>query len=768
MLKGVNIKMKKNNIAGVQNVEVSIKLPSEKTIHEQLAIMEEYTRVHKASKDLSKEKREINCLKVIYPTLFRSVEEQDLLAGRLDFLPIGFGCVTSLGGVGHYCVFDKLLKFREELPSAEDKMRVDEMYAYWEKNDVKALYCKDVLTEDTVGRFIDCDFPLMATARLSGMMLDYPKLLENGIEGLKTLIKAKQVKSSNNEFLAAAIESLELYQSVVDFERELVQKAMHRASAERQKQLELMDQDLAVIRNEKPKTFHQALQMVWLYALLAGCINYGRLDDYLGPYLKNDLDKGVINEADAFDYLKSLWNLIENRRTTVNGRIIVGGYGRKNPEAADVFAKIAMKVTQKCNYVEPQFTLRFNKDTPEEIMDMAYDCIGTGATYPTLYNDEVNVPAVMYAMRVDRETAEQYVPFGCGEFVIQGQSVGTPNTLLNLVKLLNITLNNGIDPMDGVKKAGPVSIKDISEFHTFDDLYDNYKELLDYYFDLSVDAQYYSYELMNQEVSFLFASILMDDCISRGKAILDGGIKYLGGTNETYGNINASDALSAIKSLVYEQKKYTLAELNNAALQNFEGYEQIREDLWNQGKYGNDLKEVDELANDFYEYVAKGIRDRGIEKGMDYYLIVISNNQTNTEWGRRTSASLDGRYSGKFMNPANNPQGGAAMSGPTAVLNSLATFDAKYHGGAVQNIKFTPNMFNKNRKQIKQLFNTYFKKGGCHLMVTIVDHGVLEDAQKHPEKYPNLIVRVSGFSAIFVNLDKDVQDELLSRTLYDE
>ncbi|PZG37320.1 pyruvate formate-lyase [Listeria ivanovii] len=760
--------MKKTNIVGAQNVEVSIKLPSEKTPQEQLAIMEEYTRVHKESKGLSKEKREINCLKVIYPTLFRSIEEQELLAGRLDFLPIGFGCVTSLGGVGHYCVFDKLLKFREELSLVEDQKRVDEMYSYWEENDVKALYCKDVLTEDTVGRFIDCDFPLMATARLSGMMLDYPKLLDNGIEGLKTLIKEKQVVLGDNEFFTASIESLELYQQVVDFERELVQKAMLQVSPERRKQLEMMDNDLEVVRSQKPRTFHQALQMVWLYALLAGCINYGRLDDYLGPYLKNDLDNGVITEEDAFDYLKSLWNLIENRRTTVNGRIIVGGYGRKHPEAADIFAKIAMKVTQKCNYVEPQFTLRFNKETSEEIMDMAYDCIGSGATYPTLYNDEVNVPAVMYAMRVDREAAEQYVPFGCGEFVIQGQSVGTPNTLLNLVKLLNITLNNGIDPIDGVKKSGPVQIKDNSEFHTFDDLYNNYKELLDYYFDLSVDAQYYSYELMNQEVSFLFASILMDDCISKGSAILDGGIRYLGGTNETYGNINTSDTLTAIKSLVYEQRKYTLAELNEAALKDFAGYEKIREDLWSQGKYGNDLKDVDELANDFYEYVAKGIRDRGIEKGMDYYLIVISNNQTNTEWGRRTSASLDGRYSGRFMNPANNPQGGAATSGPTAVLNSLSTFDAKYHGGAVQNIKFTPNMFNKNRQQIKYLFNTYFKRGGCHLMVTIVDHGVLEDAQKHPEKYPNLIVRVSGFSAVFVNLDKDVQDELLSRTLYDE
>lgn len=760
--------MKKSSAEGVQNVEVSIKLPSEKSSLEQLEIMEAYTRAHKESDGLSKEQREIRCLKVIYPALFRKLEPDDLIAGRLDFLPIGFGCVTSLGGVGHYCVFDKLVKFRDSLDTEADKARVDTLYEYWEDHDIKALYCKDVLTDDTTGRFIDCNYPLMATARLSGMMLDYPKLLDNGIEGLKEIIQTKRRSSGENEFLDSALEALELYQTVCDHQRTLVKLAIEKAeSPERIEALKLMDRDLAVITCDKPATFHQALQMFWLYALLAGCINYGRLDDFLGPYLKRDLDNGTITEEDAFNYLKSLWTLIENRRTTVNGRIIVGGYGRKHPEAADIFARIAIKVTQACRYVEPQFTLRFNKETPEDIMDMAYDCIGSGATYPTLYNDDVNVPAVMYGMRVDKKTAEQYVPFGCGEFVIQGQSVGTPNTLLNLLKLLNITLNEGVDPSDGVKKSGPVPIRKLEDFRTFDDLYSNYQALLNYYSDLSVEAQYYSYELMNREVSFLFASILMDDCIQRGRALLDGGVRYLGGTNETYGNINTSDALFAIRKLVFEEKKYTLRQLNEAALHNFEGYEEIREALWEQEKYGNDAEEADKFANEFYEFVAKGIRDRGIAKGMQYYLIVISNNQTNTEWGRKTSASLDGRYAGQFMNPANNPQGGADRSGPTAMLNSLSTFDAKYHGGAVQNIKFTPNMFNRNRTKIKYLFSTYFKKGGCHLMVTIVDHGVLEDAQKHPEKYPNLIVRVSGFSAVFVNLDKDVQDELLSRTLYD-
>ena len=272
---------------------------------------------------------------------------------------------------------------------------------------------------------------------------------------------------------------------------------------------------------------------------------------------------------------------------------------------------------------------------------------------------------------------------------------------------------------------------------------------------------------MNQEVSFLFVSILMDDCLSRQKALLDGGVKILGGTNETYGNINASDALYAIKTLVYDQKKYSLEQLNRAALSNFEGYEGLRKEILHLPKYGNDIKEVDDMANDLYEYVAKGIRTRGIENDLDYYLIVISNNQTNTDWGHQTDASLDGRKKGVFMNPANNPQGFAATSGPTAVLNSLSKFKAKHHGGSVQNIKFTPRMMHEDMEKVKLLFKTYFEKGGCQLMVSVVDHGQLEDAQKHPEKYPDLIVRVAGYSAVFVNLTKDVQDELLSRTLYD-
>lgn len=755
--------MGKINIEGAQNVEVSKPIPCEKSYEEQLHIMEAYTKTHRECYSLDKAVREVRCLKVLFPTLFRSIEEDDLLVGRLDVLPIGFGSVTSIGGVGHYCVFHKLRAFQEQLSSDEDKARVDELYAYWQDHDVKSLYCRDVLNETTTGRFIDCDYPFMATARLSGMMLNYKKLMTYGISGLISLLQ----KQPTNAFITSSIEALELLQNCIEYNKKLVEDAMAKADTDRLRDLTIMLEDLCVIKEEPPHTFHQALQLFWIYSLVAGVINYGRLDDVLGPYLCKDIEDGILDEDMAIRYLKSLWKMIENRRTTVNGRIIVGGKGREHVEAADYFTRLALRVCKDTRYVEPQFTLRFNKTTPQDILDMAYDCIGSGATYPTLYNDEVNVPAVAYAMRVDQATAEQYVPFGCGEFVIQGQSVGTPNTLLNLLKLLNIAMNEGRDPMDNVVKCGPLSIPPLTSFKSFEEFYDKYKELLDYYFDLSVEAQMHSYEVMNQEVSFLFTSILMEDCIQRQKAVLDGGIKILGGTNETYGNINTSDALYALKTLVFEQQRYTLEEVHEALLHDFKGYEQLQKDLRNAPKYGNDHDACDELANDLYEYVAKGIRKRGIDKGMGYYLIVISNNQTNTDWGHRTSASCDGRNSGVYMNPANNPQGGAAKSGPTATLNSLSKFKAKYHGGSVQNIKFTPRMFQEDREKIKLLFQTYFQKGGCQLMVTVVDHGVLEDAQVHPEKYPDLLVRVAGYSAVFVNLSRDIQEELLSRELYD-
>ncbi len=758
--------MVKFDVDGVQNVEVSQKLPCEKTPAEQLAIMERYTQAHRESAGLSKELCEVACLRVLYPALFRSIQPDDLFVGRIDVLPIGFGCVTSLGGVGHFCVFNKLRQYQQTLATDAERARVDALYDYWLGHDIKTLYCQRELTETTVGRFIDTEYPMIATARLSGMMLDYQKLLDVGIGGLRAEIEARMMQGEN-DFLRASLACLDLFEESAEHLRRVALAGMETAEPKRRAELARIAHSLEKVKRGKPETFHEALQLFWLFAMLSGVINYGRLDDYLGPYLARDLQNGTLTEAEAFALVKSLWTMIENRRTTVNGRIIVGGHGRKHPREADVFLHIAMKVAKVCRYVEPQFTLRFDRSTPDDIWDEALDALGAGATYPTLYNDDVNVPAVSYGMRVDTETARQYVPFGCTEFVIQGQSTGTPNICINLLKLLTIFMNSGIDPMDGKRKDAGVRIKPLAEYQTYEAFFAGYSALVNAYLDIAVDRQMKSFQLMNEHVSFLFMSMLTDDCIARGRAILDGGVRYLGATNETYGNINTSDSLYAIKKLVFEDKRYTLSDIAHALLDNFEGYEALRRACLDCDKYGNDLDTCDSIANDVYELVAKGTRDRGIAAGMQYFMIVISNNQLNTEWGLRTGASPDGRLRSVYLNPANNPQGGANTHGPTAMLNSLRKFDPRYHAGSVQNIKFTRAMFNDNRAIIKALLKAYFADGGCHLMVTVVDKGELEDAMAHPEQYPDLIVRVSGFSAVFVNLDRAIQEELLSRVLYD-
>lgn len=758
---------KKDILKATVNVEILPKLPIEKSLLEQLEIMEEYTGKHQECRGLPKEIREIECMRVLYPRMFRTIGEQDLIAGRYDALPIGFGCVTSVGGVGHYCIFSRLADFEKKLDDGL-KPRVRRLAAYWEKEDTKAQFVDRYMDGTIMNAFSNASYacPVAAGIRLSGMMLDYKKLVKKGIRGIREEILWR--KDGESLFYDGCLTALELFAECCDSLAEDAKRQLAGAGEKRKKELNRMISSLQRIKSDPPETFHEAIQLVWVYALLAGVINYGRLDDVLGEYLVRDLDHGILTRQEAKDIVKSLWTLIENKRTTVNGRVLIGGRGRENPEAADVFGRIALEVCHECRYVEPQFTLRLYEDTPKDMFDKAMECLADGATYPTLYNDAAHVPGLMHCMRVSEKEAEQYSPFGCGEMNLVGMTAGTPNTILNLTKTLNIALNEGVDPYDGLYKAGDVHLKKLEEITSYEEFYEEqYGKLHDYYVELCVDAQIHSYELLSENVSFLFNSILMSDCLEKGKAVLDGGVRYLGGCCETYGNINCSDSLYAIKKLVFDDKSYTLREVNNALLADFKGYDKLRLDMLGCAKYGNDCDEVDEIAVEAYNRVAQGIRNTGIRKGLHYYGIVIINNEANTKWGLKTSASADGRKNLVYLNPSNNPQGGADKSGPTAMLNSLVKLPVKWHVGAVQNIKFQKSFFKANMELIKSLFRAYFKNGGCQLMVTVVDRGALEDAVVHPEKYPDLIVRVSGFSAVFVNLRKETQQELLSRTLYD-
>ncbi len=756
--------LKKNE----QNVAVAPKEPLYKSDLQQLEIMVRYTETHRKFSDEQKLEREIACLNVLFPAVFRPMVKNDLILGRYDALPIGFGSVTSVGAPGHYCRFDQMAKMRSRMDPSYHPI-IDELVDYWKQHDTREIFYRDNLLEHVMGPFVDVRFPVIITARFSGMYLDYNKLLDHGIDGLISLIETQKAKnpSSHSEY-RHMIEALHLLQRVIDHHIDEVRSILSESlSEEETAHYQQLYFALEEIRHHKPSSFLAAMQLAWLYSSLAGVVNYGRMDDYLGDYLVRDLESGAISEAQAMDLIESQWRLIEVKRTNVNGRVIVGGKGRRNEKNADVFCKLAIRVTKRAQMVEPQFTLRFYQGMDPEIFDLAMDSISTGITYPILYNDDVNIPAVMKTMNVDEITAQHYVPFGCGEFVLSGKGVGTPNVCINLLKSLTILIHDGVDQWDYQYKYGALTLKKMSEITSFEDFLKQYKKLLSYYIEISAQAHANSYQVMNQQVGFIFTSILTDDCITRGKMVLDGGVFHLGGTNEMYGNINAADSLYAIKKMVFDNQVLTLTQLQQILANDFDGHEILQRKLIGLPKFGNDLDEVDDLAVWLHEFTCDHVAKQAQKVGLDSWLVVVINNQVNSEWGRATASSPDGRIAGMYMSNANNPQSGADVNGPTAMLNSLAKIRADINAGTVQNIKFSKRMFDQERIKIRTLFNTYFRKGGPQLMVNIVSQADLIDAYHNPDRHRDLIVRVGGFSARFVNLEKDVQREIMERTCND-
>ena len=345
--------------------------------------------------------------------------------------------------------------------------------------------------------------------------------------------------------------------------------------------------------------------------------------------------------------------------------------------------------------------------------------------------------------------------------------MGTPSGVINLLQALLVTMNSGFDPSSGQQQGMPPErYLKYKNFKTFEDLLNAYKEQVEYHVGPLALQEYLEYKHAADDNAYLLSSLLMDDCLSRGKAIFDGGIRHLGGTLETYGNTNVSDSLVAIRELVYNRKVFTLEELNLMLKADFEGFRKALKMIRNCPKYGNDDEVADRMYLEVHKHICQVSAKQAKKVGLDSYLVVIINNDANTVMGTFTAASPDGRRAFTHLNPGNNPVGGADKRGITACMNSLVKPDTSIHAGAVQNMKFSRSLLKENREKFELLLETYFEQGGAQLMLTVISKGELEEAQKHPENYQNLMVRVGGFSERFVNLPPETQAEILSRTLY--
>lgn len=725
-------------------------------IHEIITYMEQFTQIYIDYSD-NIFVREAKCLEKQFSFIMLPPRESDLLVGRKAEYPIGFAPQNAYRSVGYYCDDASLenMAKRESLCENE-RLIIKRLEDFWKNRttNAKIIAC---YTEEDLSLISQEDYETHSgTAfflyRMSGAQMNPQKLLDKGIDRL--IMEISSMSNQNPDFYESAIAALKTFQNIcVTYSTELSQMALKANSPQKKDLWSAMSDNLNHIAHDKPVTFWQAAQLAYLYFLVSGTYNYGRMDEYLGSYYAHDLDTGVLTEEEALTIIKSLWSLIIERDTVFDGRVILGGKDRKNIHAADRFALAAMEASLQLKDVLPQLTLRCYQGMDPHVYDKALTLIGEGTTFPILYNDDLNIPCAAEAFCVTEDEASLYVPFGCGEYVLYNRSFGTPSGIINYL--------NGLNAMIYEEDTNYLEV--CPDFDSFYQLFLNRMERV---LTLLARQEKLEYDICAQDAPYLYFSILFDDCLQNGKPVFDGGIKYLGGTIEGYGNTNTTDSLTAIKKMVYDERKISPRQLAEALKNNFIGYEKIQELLLNVPKYGNDLSEPDEMAVRFHNDICDIIRNLAKKVGLHSYLQVIINNRTNILMGLQTGASADGRSGHTFMANANNPTGGMDKNGITALLNSLTKLSPRHHAGSVQNMRFSKEMFGRLLPKTKGLLSAYFHNGGTQTMITVVNRGDLEQAIIHPEKYQNLIVRVGGFSARFVELSKDDQAELLSRTLY--
>ena len=709
----------------------------------------EFTKVHKKYKNSDKALRELECLKVLFPEILGNMAPGDLIAGKISYPYVGYS--IERGGFCYYCKFEELDKIEKERPELKD--RIKELKDYWSEEDTvkkaQKKYPREKYGELCNNNFYRNSGIMFPMYRIAGLCLDYDKLIKSGIGGLKENLEKRisVCTDEEKEFLKASRESLDVVsQSCIYYSRQAEKIADNTDNPEIKKRSEKLSAVLRRISNDKPQSFWEGVQLFWIYSILAGVINYGRMDDYLGELYAHDIDSGVMEENEAQEIINSLWKLMAENGNEYNNRVIIGGRGRKNENTADRFALAAMRATQNIMEPIPQLTLRIYDGMDGRLKEKAMEIIDDGRGFPILYNDDVVINNVMNAFGVGEAEAVQYIPYGCGEYIINHKSIGSPNAIVNCLELLNkIILSN-------------------ENYGSYDELFESYKKEFSEYMDLAAQIEKESYETFAQNASVLLPGILYDNCIENGKGMLDGGVKYLGATVETYGNINTGNSLAAIKKAVFDEKQLTLKRIAEVMGKDFEGYEEERRILLDAPKYGNDNEYVDEIQKELHNAVCTIIKEKAQKVQLHSCMAVLINNSVNTVMGRNTGASADGRKSGCYMANANNPFNGTDVNGVTAMLNSLVKLSGNIHAGAVQNIKFSRGIYEKSGEKVRALLETYFKNGGAQIMVTVADNETLRKAYENPRGYENIFVRVGGFSARFVTLEKDIQLEILNRT----
>ncbi|MDQ0150546.1 glycyl radical protein [Eubacterium multiforme] len=676
--------------------------------------------------------------------------------------------------------------------SEESKKKLQEVFEYWDgktTNELATSYMSketiDAMNSDvfTVGNYyfngvghISVDYGLVLKVGFSGIIEKAIKKMEESDEADPNYIKKRNFLESVIVSCKAAIKFAERYAKKA---KELAEKTEDK---NRKKELE----KIAAICERVPKngatSFYEACQSFWFVHAIINIESNGhsisptRFDQYMYPYYIKDIENGKITKDFAQELIECIWiklNDINKVRDEISTKffggyplyqnLIVGGQDKGGKDATNELSYMALKASAHVRLPQPSLSVRIWNKTPEEFLLRCCEVTREGLGIPAYYNDEVIIPALV-SRGVTLEDARDYGIIGCVEPQKWGKTEGWHDSaFFNLARIVELTINSG---MDKGKQIGPKT-KEFTKMKSFEEFMESYEMQMRYFVKHMCIADNCIDIAHAERAPLPFLSSMVEDCISVGKSLQDGGAHYNFSGPQGVGVANVGDSLMAVKKLVFDDKKVTAKELKEGLANNFESNPMLKEILKKKcPKYGNDIDEVDELAREgalvYTTEVSRYENPRGGQFQAGLYPSSI-----NVYFGTLTGATPDGRVAGEPLADGVSPSRGCDVSGPTAACNSVAKLDHfSASNGTLFNQKFHPSALkgDKGLMNLASIVRSYFDQKGMHVQYNVIDRETLLKAQKNPRDYQDLIVRVAGYSAQFISLDKSIQDDIIKRT----
>ncbi len=564
------------------------------------------------------------------------------------------------------------------------------------------------------------------------------------------------------------------------------QLAQQETDPQRKKELERIARICSRVPAHAPQDLWEALQYYWFVHLGVttelnpwDAFNPGRLDQHLYPFYKRGLEAETLTREQAEELLQCFWIKFNNQPAppkvgvtaaesstyTDFAQINTGGVKEDGSDAVNEVTYLLLDVIEKMRLLQPSSSVQVSKKNPDRFVKRAVRIIRTGFGQPSVFNTDLIVQELVRQGKSVAD-ARNGGTSGCVEVGAFGKENYNLTGYFNMPKVFEITLNNGVDPRTG-RRIG-LETGDPTQFGSFEELFEAYVKQLNHFVDIKVRGNNVVERLYARYIPAPFLSLLIDDCIATGKDYHDGGARY----NTTYiqgvGVGTLTDAMTALKYHVFDEKTLTMEALLAVLKDNFVGHERVRQMLLNRTpKYGNDDEYVDDVMVTLFEAYFDAIDGRKNTKGGTYHINLLPTT-VHVYFGSVIGATPDGRRAGEPLSEGISPVQGADRRGPTAVIKSVAKMDHVRTGGTLLNQKFTPQLLKDDDglDKLVHLIRTYFRLDGHHIQFNVVDGATLRDAQKNPEQYRDLIVRVAGYSDYFCDLGKTLQDEIISRTEY--